>query len=452
MSILIFKKYQIVGFKMSKLILTLFIIVISTQAIFAQENIHTLTMEGAVKLALENNFSIKIARNESSIEANNLSVGNAGFLPSLDLTGRINKSSQNVQQEFLDGRIVDRDGASTSAYESSLGLNWTVFDGFKMFINYDRLADLKDIGKLKLKSQVENTIRDVINSYLDILRQELALEVASDNLIISRKRYQFIEDKFEVGTASKIDLLQAGVDLNTDISDSLDQQISYDNMKIELNRLLNRALNTDFVLNGEIEIENDYTINEVDKVGSNVDVMIAQRLIQINKYDIDALRSEFYPRISLYGNYNYSRQESEAGFLLKNTSNGINYGINLSFNLFNGMNSSRQIENAQVNVEIADYMMRELHQAVASAITRSLNGYTKFKELTRFEEQNVKAAFENMTLAQESLNLGLMSSLEFRETQRRLANAKLRLITSEYNAKINEIELLRLTGNLVKEQ
>lgn len=411
-----------------------------------------LTLEDAVKIALENNYSIKIARSEAKIDGNNVSLGNAGFLPSLDLSGRLNNASQNVQQVFLDGREVNRDGASTSAYEGSLGLNWTVFDGFRMFINYDRFNEIKDIGELKLRSRVELTIRDVINAYLSLLRQKLALDVASENLVISRSRYQFVQDRFDVGTASKIDLLQAGVDLNSDISDSLDQQISFDNLKIDLNKLLNRNLDTKYDVIGKIDIINDYDKTEITKSESNIDIRIANRLIEVNKYDIEALKSEFYPRISLYGNYNYSRQESEAGFLLSNTSNGVNYGVNLSLNLFNGNNTALQLENAQVSLEIADFMMRELKLAVTSAISTSLNGYTKFKELSRFEEENLKAARENMELAQESLNLGLMSALEFRETQRRLSNAKLRLITSEYNAKINETELLRLTGSLVKDQ
>ena len=426
------------------------IIIFSTNTSYSQTT--ELRLEEAVKIALENNFSIKIARSEATIEDNNLTIGNAGFLPSLDVTGRLNRASQNVQQEFLDGRKVDRDGAKTSAYEGSLGLNWTVFDGFKMFVNYDRLSDLKDISQLRLKSRVETTIRDVINSYFEILRQKLALDVATENLMISRSRYQFVNDRFEVGTASKIDLLQAGVDLNTDISDSLDQHIAYDNMKIEFNRLLNRKLDDDFTVVGNIEVNNDYLKNEIDKVDFNIDIRIADRLVEINKYDIDALRSEFYPRISLYGIYNYNHQESEAGFLASSTGNGVNYGVNLSLNLFDGLNTSRQVENAQVNVEIAEYILRELRLAVKSAISTSLNGYTKFKELSRFEMENVQAARENMELAQESLNLGLMSALEYRETQRRLANAKLRLITSVYNAKINETELLRLTGSLVKEQ
>ena len=426
------------------------IIIFSTNTSYSQTT--ELRLEEAVKIALENNFSIKIAKSESTIEENNLTIGNAGFLPSLDVTGRLNRASQNVRQEFLDGRKVDRDGAKTSAYEGSLGLNWTVFDGFKMFVNYDRLSDLKDISQLRLKSRVETTIRDVINSYFEILRQKLALDVATENLMISRSRYQFVNDRFEVGTASKIDLLQAGVDLNTDISDSLDQHIAYDNMKIEFNRLLNRKLDDDFTVVGNIEVNNDYLKNEIDKVDFNIDIRIADRLVEINKYDIDALRSEFYPRISLYGIYNYNHQESEAGFLASSTGNGVNYGVNLSLNLFDGLNTSREVENAQVNVEIAEYILRELRLAVKSAISTSLNGYTKFKELSRFEMENVQAARENMELAQESLNLGLMSALEYRETQRRLANAKLRLITSVYNAKINETELLRLTGSLVKEQ
>ncbi|MFA5511067.1 MAG: TolC family protein [Candidatus Kapaibacterium sp.] len=410
-----------------------------------------LTLEEAVHIALENNYSIKIAKSEAKIDENNFTAGNAGFLPSLDVSGRLNQSNQNVRQEFLDGRRVDRDGAKSNAYEGSVGLNWTIFDGFKMFINYDRLSDLQEVGKLRLKSQVETTIRDITNIYYDILRQQMALEVSSENLKISRSRYEFINDRFEVGTASKIDLLQAGVDLNADISDSLDQQISYDNLKIELNRLLNRDLNRKFSVDGNIKIQNDYSPNEIDNVEQNSDVLLANKMVDINNYDIDALRAEFYPKISLFGNFSYNRQESEAGFLASNTSNGFNYGLNLSLNLFDGLNTSRLIENAQVNVEISNYILNELKLAVTSAIATSLNAYEKFKELSKFEEQNVEAANENMLLAEESLNLGLMSALEFRETQRRLANARLRFITALYNAKINETELLRLTGRLVKE-
>ena len=411
-----------------------------------------LSLEEAVSISLENNYTIKIARSEAQIDENNLSRGNAGFLPSLDLTGRANNSSQNVSQVFLDGRLVEKDGAKSSLYEGSLGLNWTVFDGFRMFISFDRLTDLKDIGQLRLKSKVEMTIRDVINSYYNILRQKLALEVASDNLRISRSRYQFVNDRFEVGTASKIDLLQAGVDLNADLSDSLDQQIHYDNIKIEFNKLLNRNLETEFNISGNLEIPKDYQKSELEKVDNNIDVRIANKIVEINKYDIEALRSEFYPRISLYSTYNYNQQKSESGFQSSNTSYGYNYGLNLSMNLFDGFNTSREIQNAQVNTEISNYMLSELKMAVTSAVSTSLNSYTKFKELSRFESENVSAARENMELALESLNLGLMSALEFRETQRRLSNAKLRLITSIYNAKINETELLRLTGSLVKEQ
>ncbi|MBX3044476.1 MAG: TolC family protein [Candidatus Kapabacteria bacterium] len=420
-----------------------------TLKVFTQDN--TLTLQDAVKIALENNYSIKIAESSAKIDENNLTMGNAGFLPFLDATGRLNRASQDVEQEFLDGRRIERDGAKSNAYEGSLSLNWTIFDGFRMFVNYDRLTDLKDIGQLRLKSQVEMTLRDVINGFYNILRQQKALEVASENLKISRSRYQFTNDRFEVGTASRIELLQAGVDLNSDISDSLDQQISYDNMKIDFNRLLNLELDNDFTVAGDIEIDSEYSKNVLEMIDNNIDVKISNKIVEINKYDIEALRSEFYPRIAFYSNFNYSRQESEAGFVVSNTSRGLNYGLNLSVNIFDGLNTSRQVENAQVSVEISEYMLRELRLAVKSAVSTSLNGFIKFKELSRFESQNVEAARENMVLAEESLNLGLMSALEFRETQRRLANAKLRLITSVYNAKINETELLRLTGSLVKE-
>lgn len=409
-----------------------------------------LTLEEAVNIALQNNYSIKIAKSEEQIEANNYHIGNSGFLPSVDVEGRVNKAIQNVNQEYLDGRQVNRDNAQSSLYEGTIGLNWTIFDGFRMFADYSRFGELKEIGKLRLKSQIENTTRDVINKYLSILHQKLALEVASDNLKISRGRYQFINDRFEVGTASKIDLLQAGVDLNADISDSIDQHIAYDNLKIELNNLLNQDINTDFEVSGNIDINSNLNKSELNKTEANTDIQIAKKIVEVNNYNLDAVRSEFFPILSAYGIYNYTRQESESGFLKRNTANGINYGLNLSLNLFNGFNTSIASQNAEINKQIAHYMLSDLTNSIQSSISIALNGYTKFKELSRFENENVNSARENMELALESLNLGLMSSLEFRETQRQLSNAKLRYITSLYNAKINETELLRLTGSLIK--
>jgi outer membrane protein TolC len=436
---------------LKKFFVIFILFVSSVQLSFSQNEKENLSIEDAIILAIKNNYSIKIAKSESQIEYNNFDYAINAFLPTLDLLGRVNFSNQNVKQEFLDGRRVDRDGAKSNLYETSANLNWTLFDGMKMFVDYSLLKEMNEVGELRLLSKIENTLRDVINTYYNLLRQQSALETSSENLSISRKRFQFINDRFEVGMTSKFELLQAQIDLNADISDSVEQNINLDLLQVDFNRLLNLDLNKKYNLSSELDIEKNYFFDGL-KIENNTDFRIAKKIVEINNYDIESLKSEFYPKISLYANLNYNRQESEAGFLSSNSANGLNYGVNFSLNLFNGFNSNRQIENAKVRTEIANYLMKELETSITGALISSLNNYSKFKGLTSFENENIKSATENMELAMESLNLGLMSALEFRETQRRLLTAKQRYLSTVYSAKINETELLRLTGSLLKDK
>jgi outer membrane protein TolC len=432
---------------LNKIAITLFIILMTTTNLICSNKI---SLSEAVKIALEKNYDIKIAESESQISKNNLTMGNAGFLPSLDLTGRINNASQNVQQEFLDGRIVNRDGAKSNSYEGNFGLNWTIFDGMKMFVNYDRLSELKGIGELKFKSKVENTIKDISILYYTAITNKKQIEIITENLKISRKRYEFAKNKFEVGTASKFELLQANIDLNSDISDSIDKKNVFENSIVEFKRFLNLDFNSDIELVDEIKVDTEIVLsNEVNKFENNTDIKITKKSIEVNKYDIEAIKADYFPKISLYSNLTYNRQSAEAGFLSSSTSNGFNYGVNFSMNVFDGFNTSLDLQNAQVNTLIADYMLKNLSEMVKSSIVTTYNTYLKFKELSKFEKENLQSARENMDLALESLNVGLISPVEFRESQHQLANAQLRLIMAEYNAKTSEVELKRLTGSIL---
>ncbi len=433
--------------KISLRFVIIFLFLINVK-LFSQDD---MTLQKAVKIALENNYTIQIAENESKLSAINYSYGLYNLLPQIDLTGRYNNSTQNVQQEFLDGRFLERDGAKSSAYEGTLGLNWTIFDGLQMFINYNKLGELKGIGELKLKSQVETTVRDVSIAFYNLLRLKENLTIVSKNLEISRERFKYVQDRFDVGVAPKGELLQANIDLNADVSDSIDKQMSYDNALVEFERLINLKSDAKFEIVGKFDVTNNYSVDsELSKVNSNTDVMITDKMIGLSEYDIESFKADYYPRLSLYGNLNYNRQESEAGFLRSNTSNGLNYGVNLSFSLFDGMRTSALIENAKVNKMTAELMMKDLVEQIKRAIIITCNNFNTYKELSAFEIQNTRSSEENIDLALESLKLGLMSPIEFREIQRQNLNAQLRLLNTNYNIKINEIELERLTGSIIK--
>ncbi|GAB1371556.1 hypothetical protein MASR1M45_16180 [Candidatus Kapaibacterium sp.] len=302
-----------------------------------------------------------------------------------------------------------------------------------------------------MKSQVETTVRDVSIAFYNLLRLKENLTIVSKNLEISRERFKYVQDRFDVGVAPKGELLQANIDLNADVSDSIDKQMSYDNALVEFERLINLKSDAKFEIVGKFDVTNNYSVDsELSKVNSNTDVMITDKMIGLSEYDIESFKADYYPRLSLYGNLNYNRQESEAGFLRSNTSNGLNYGVNLSFSLFDGMRTSALIENAKVNKMTAELMMKDLVEQIKRAIIITCNNFNTYKELSAFEIQNTRSSEENIDLALESLKLGLMSPIEFREIQRQNLNAQLRLLNTNYNIKINEIELERLTGSIIK--
>jgi len=432
----------------SKIFLFLFILFISSVLSFSQE---LLTPEEAIKIALQNNYSINIARNEAEIATNNSAIGNAGMLPNLDASGSYSKSINNTTQEFFDGRRVERDGAESSTLTAGISLNWTIFDGLRMFASLDRLKALRETGELNFKLEVENNISDIIITYYDIVRLKEVLEVIQTNIIISEVRVKIAEDKLEVGSGSKFDLRQAQVDLNEDKSSHLREELNLLQTKILLNTLLGIETNSDFNVIDTIILNDNLVFEDIFSAAKerNSQLRIAEENKTISELDINLARSEIFPLLSLNAGYNFTKSESEAGLLQINRNHGFNYGITASLNIFNGLNTRRSIENAEINFRNNELVYKEVEKLIEAELHNTFNRYENSRQIVALEKQNLIAAEENLDIALERLRLGNITPLEFRETQIDLFNAKSRLVAAQFEAKSAETELLRLSGQLV---
>ena len=435
----------------SKIILFLFITFMFPELSFSQE---VLTLEEAIKIALQNNFSINIARNEAEIANNNSTIGLAGMLPGLDANGSYSESINNTTQEFFDGRRSERNNAESSTLTAGISLNWTIFDGLKMFASLDRLKSLKEMGELNFKSRVESNISDIIITYHDIVRLNEVLEVIQSNILISEERVKIAEDKMEVGSGSRFDLRQAQVDLNEDKSSFLREELNLSQSKISLNTLLGVETNNDFNVIDTIILREDLAFEDLLPVAKekNNQLRMASENKIISELDISLLRSEIFPQISINAGYDYTRSESEAGLLRINRNNGFNYGITASLNLFNGLNTRQNIENAEINLKNYELAYKETEQLVEADLSNAFNRYENRKKIVVLEKQNLVAAEENLDIALERLRLGNITPLEFRETQINLFGAKSRLVVAQFDAKSAETELLKICGQLVKEK
>jgi outer membrane protein TolC len=361
------------------------------------------------------------------------------------------KSTNNTTQEFFDGRRVERDGAESTTLTANISLNWTIFDGLNMFAKLDRFKALKETGELNFKFQVENNITEIINTYYDIVRLKEVLEVIQTNILISGERFKIAQDKLEVGSGSKFDLRQAQVNLNEDKSSLLREDLNLSRAKTLFNTLLGRTRDEDFSVIDTIIFKEDLIYDDLLFAAKekNSELKIAEENRSISKLDISIARSDLFPRISLNAGYNFTKSESEAGLLQINRNLGFNYGITASLNVFNGLTTRTDIENAEINLKNNELTYKEIVQLVNANLLNAFNSYDNSKQIVSLEKENVAAAEENLDIALERLRLGNITPLEFRETQTNLFNAKSRLVTAQFEAKSAEVELLRLSGQLI---
>jgi outer membrane protein len=409
-----------------------------------------LTLQEAVESGLENNFGIRISQNLQEQASNNFTVGNAGFLPSLELTASRNESIDDSEFESAGGDSQTNTGARSTTTSAALNLNWTIFDGLRMFSSYNRLGKLKDVSDELLRSDMENLVSQIALSYFNIIRISEQIKVLQNNIDVSRERIEIEEAKVDIGSGSEYDLLQARSDLNADRASLLREQNILTEAKILLNELLARDPSTDFDVTRDILVNRFLSRDELYQklMAENVDLSIARVQREITTLEVREIRGERLPVVSLNSGYRYNRSENDGGFFRFNETTGFSFGVTARVNIFDGFNTSRRVQNAQINQKNAELTLESQKLRLESEFLALFRAYQNSIELVDLEEENLLNAEETLDIALERFRLGSISSLEFREAQRTFLAAENRLISAKFDAKVAETELLRLSGEL----
>jgi outer membrane protein len=415
-----------------------------------------LTLEDAIQLTLQHNYSILIARDNMQIAGNNYSPGNAGFLPNLDLYVTYNQSSSNSEQDYLDPSRpnLNRRNAISTTKTAGTALSWTVFDGFKMFAAYSRLGRLHKMERYKLQQQIEDKISQVILSYYDVVRKKLILQVDREAVAISEQRLRIVEQGYELGVSSNLDVLQARVDLNSDRSVLLSQEVDIADAQSNLQKIIARPEQRAFAVNDTIDV---HPVLQIDSLLSNlfyqnIDLLIGQQEVEVAKFQRREVMAARYPTLNLTTGYNYNRSESQTGIFEMNEAYGYILGAYVSLNLFNGFNTYREEQNSRLTKRNKQFALEELKQNLTHDFNNLVLKYRNSLQRMQMEEENVQVALENVTIALERYQLGTITPLQLREVQRNYISAKSRFISTAYEVKQNQVYLLRLCGELIKEQ
>ena len=335
-------------------------------------------------------------------------------------------------------------------------LSWTIFDGFKMFATRDKLAQFVQLGELAIKNQMVTSVAAVINNYYNIVRQKQLLIAIEEQMSINEERVKVAEKKLSVGLGAKPELLQGKVDLNAQKAARLKQQTVIDQLKEQLNQLMNVEPNTRYDVADTIIFANDIILGDIMAAveTTNPQLQVTKKNIDIGKLTLKERKAERYPVVSINSAYNYSKTDNKTVVNpftpLFSRNNGFNYGIGVTIPIFNGFNAKRQIQQAQLDIDYLNISYKNQKSQIDLGITNAFKDYELQKKTLALEEENIILAKENVYISLERLRLGISTYLELRETQKSLELAYDRLIAARYNTKLAETELLRLKGDLVK--
>ena len=414
------------------------------------------TVEEAVALALRHNYDILLVRNDSAAFALDYQYANYAFLPRLN--GSVTKlwNNNHQKQELSDGSKRDRKGIKSNSLIASVNLNWTLFDGFKMFATRDRLAELNRLGELSVKNQVVNTVATILTTYFYIVRQQQQLRAIQEQMSIDEERVKIADRKFSVGLGSKPELLQARVDLNGRKAAELQQQTLITQLKEQLNQLTNQATGTYFEVTDSIPIDLDINLGLITNnlETSSPALQVALKNIDIANLTLKERRAERWPVVNFNSAYNFSLAKNAAVINtftpLFNQNKGYNFGFSASVPIFNAFNTRRLMKQAQLDIQYQQLVFENQRSIISTGISNAFKNYEYQKRALILEEENIQLAKENVAIALERFRQGVSTNLELREAQISLQDAYTRLIAARYNTKLSEIELLRLRGDILK--
>jgi outer membrane protein, adhesin transport system len=407
-----------------------------------------------IKTGLEKNFSLLIAKNSEVIAKNNFTPGNAGFLPTLNISGRQSGSLTNTKLNLTDGSQTTSNGVYNSTSSAGLGMDLTIFNGFSVQTTYKKLNELKHVGELNTQLSIENLVADIVSGYYNYIQQIELLNNIKYAVTLSKERLRIDEDRYLLGSGSKLQVLQSRVYLNSDSSKLSMQFEVVRATQIRLNELMAvedisqkfSSKDTSIIVNPNLLFEK---LMEETLV-KNTSLLLASKDKTISEYDSKIIASRSYPYLTASSGYNYYLYSYSNNPTKSQYNNGLSYDLTLGMNIFDGLNQRRNIRNASIEVKNKELKYQEVEQGVKADLITFYSAYSNYLRLMTLEKQNLETATENLDIAMERYKLGSLSGIDLREVQKSLLDAKESLLSVEYQAKLAEISLFLISGRIME--
>ncbi len=412
-------------------------------------------LKRCIETGLERNYQIKMIRNAQQISDNNATIGNAGFLPTLDLSAGYSGTLNNLDQYPVGSDdAISTNNVNNQGLNAGVNLNWLLFDGFSVVTNYNRLKELQIVGELNTRLTIENFIAGLSTEYYNYIQQTIRMKNLHSAVKLSKERLRIVEARYNIGNLSRLDLQQAKVDFNSDSSKLIQQQEVLFASRVKLNQLMALDDIGSFLIPADSAIIMNCILDREDlwnkTLSTNTFLLLAEKEKDLSVLDLRTAQSQNLPYLRMNIGYGYSHNTYELSTYRRQDQLGLNYGLTLGYNLFDGFNRVRQQRNAKIVIQNKELEYQELELSIKSDFANVWMAYRNNMDLMNLEEENVHVARENHEIAIERYKLGDLSGIELREAQNSLLEAEERLVQAQYNTKLCEISLMQISGQITE--
>ncbi|WBX70275.1 TolC family protein [Tenacibaculum retecalamus] len=413
-----------------------------------------LSKEKAVEITLENNYDIRVTKNNLETAKNNKSIYNSGYLPTVVGNAGATYSNNDSDNEFKNGTINSVTGAESKGYNASVGLNYTIFNGFNRQNTFKRLKESYNLTELQARQVIENTLTTLFLAYYEVGRLTENETAQKETLAISKRRLQRAIYSFDYGQNTKLDVLNAEVDVNNDSITYINVKRQLANSKRDLNVVLGRSVNTPVIVNTNVTYTVDLNLTDVlaKSKTNNANLLQAKKNIELRQLDIKINKAGWMPNVGLTSSYAWSKSNNDAvnDFSpISNTRKGLNAGVNLSWNIFDSGRTKTNVTNAKIALETQEIQKLQQEERLERDVNNAWETYQNALFSLQVQEKNVITNKLNFDRTNERYKLGQVTSIDFRQAQVNLINAELSVSNAKYTAKNAELQLLQLAGSLL---
>jgi outer membrane protein TolC len=423
---------------------------------YATQGQGLLEKQGAVTIALENNYDIKVSNNDLEAAKNSSSIYNSGYLPSVFANGGADYQSNESEIEFQDGTVQDDIENTTNSYNASIGIDYLLFDGFGRKYNYKKLQELYNISEIRVRQVIENTLLDLLIAYYDVARLTENKSNLEQSLAISKSQLLREQYGYQYGQKTQLDVLNTEVNVNQDSINLLNIQRELANAKRDLNVILGRNVNIDFQVDTTVTYAIDLTYENMLQSAklNNTLLLQAEKNVTLSDYDLKINKSSWVPNVGINGAYNWRDSNTDSNIsnpfsLASQTSRGIVGGLTVSWNIFDGGQTKTRVQNAKIAIDNSNIEKELIEKDLERNVANAWETYQNSLFVLSAEEKNVETNRQNFLRSEEQFKLGQIITVEFRLAQVNFLSAINSYNQAKYTAKVAELRLLQLGGKLI---